>query len=228
MSTADLVGALIGLFLTLSIFSYLLGDNYLFRLVIHIFIGVASAFVVVIAWYNVIWPQLIQPLLYGALTERALTIILLILSLLLLTKAVPSLSNFGRPVMAILVGVGAATAISGAVVGTVIPQVIDSIRLFNLPGSTGSGIGSWSTLFNSGLLLVGTLTTLTYFHFITRTDSKHPGQKTAWLRWFAKAGKFFISITLGAVFAGVLLASLAALVDRLDFIVSLVEKLFNP
>ena len=75
MSTVDLVGALIGLFLTLSIFSYLLGDNYLFRLVIHIFIGVASAFVVVIAWYNVIWPQLIQPCLYGALTERALTII---------------------------------------------------------------------------------------------------------------------------------------------------------
>jgi hypothetical protein len=40
----EFISALIGLVLTLMIFSYLLGDNPLFRFAIYLFIGVASGY----------------------------------------------------------------------------------------------------------------------------------------------------------------------------------------
>jgi hypothetical protein len=41
LTLPDLLGGFVGLLLTLLVFSYLLGDNVLFRITIHIFIGVA-------------------------------------------------------------------------------------------------------------------------------------------------------------------------------------------
>ena len=61
MSLPELVGAGLGLVFTLFVFSYIFGDNALFRIAMSIFVGVASAFAGVVAWYNVIWPQLLRP-----------------------------------------------------------------------------------------------------------------------------------------------------------------------
>ena len=41
----SLIGGALGFLLTLCVFSYLLGDNALFRIAIHIFIGTAAGFV---------------------------------------------------------------------------------------------------------------------------------------------------------------------------------------
>jgi hypothetical protein len=60
---ADPVGALIGFVLTLMVLSYIIGDNFLFRLAIHIFIGVASGYAAVLIISNVIWNQVLVPLL---------------------------------------------------------------------------------------------------------------------------------------------------------------------
>ena len=42
----------------------------------------------------------------------------------------------------------------------------------------------------------------------------------------SKIGEVFIAITLGALFAGVYLAALAALIDRLDFIQTVIVSFF--
>ena len=45
---AELGGLVVGLLLTLSILSYVIGDNPLYRLALHILVGVSAAFAVVI------------------------------------------------------------------------------------------------------------------------------------------------------------------------------------
>ena len=42
--TLDRVATIAGAVLTILIFSYLLGDNFLYRIAIHIFIGAAAAY----------------------------------------------------------------------------------------------------------------------------------------------------------------------------------------
>ena len=128
----DLIGGLLGFLLTLCVFSYLLGDNGLFRFAIHIFIGVAAGFVAATALRSVIFPQLLVPLIGGAPAERLWVLFPLLLSFLLVAKAFPRLSILGSPVMAFLVGVGAAVAVGGALLGTLFPQFQATTQLFNV------------------------------------------------------------------------------------------------
>jgi len=63
ISILDLAGTFLGFVLTLMTFSYVFGDNALFRIAIHIFIGVSAGYAAIIAWYSVIWPQLVMPII---------------------------------------------------------------------------------------------------------------------------------------------------------------------
>lgn len=113
-SLADFVGVFLGFILTLLVFSYVLGDNPLFRLAAHIFIGVSAGYAAVITIYNVLLPQLIFPLIYGGEGETYFSIGMLIPSLFLFAKVTP-LKRAGNWAMAILVGIGAAAAVGGAI-----------------------------------------------------------------------------------------------------------------
>jgi hypothetical protein len=152
LTLADLLGGFVGLWLTLLVFSYLLGDNFLFRIAIHIFIGVAAGFSAVVAFYNVILPQLILPLLSGGQGERLLLLVPLILSILLLAKVSPRLSRWGNVSMAYLVGVGAAVAIGGALMGTLFPQVRATINLFDLQAAQEGGSNIFFQFVNGSII----------------------------------------------------------------------------
>ena len=207
---AEPLGTIIGFVLTLMVFSYIIGDNFLFRLATHIFVGVAAGYAAVLVIYNIIFPMLAQP---GDELVRLGPP--LILGVWLLTKTSPRLSRLGNPVLAYLVGVGAAAAISGALLGTIFPLVDQSTREL-------SGTNALDVIVNGGIILVGTLTTLIYFHYGASptpsgvTKRKTPIEIGAWI------GQFFIAITLGAIFAGVYLAVLTVFIERMrtvwDFI----------
>lgn len=224
LALPDLVGMLVGLVLTLSVFSYIFGDNALFRLAIHIFIGVSSAYVLALAWYSVIWPQLLVPLWLGTQEQRLLAIFPFLLGGLLLTKASPRLAWIGSLPMAYLVGVGVATAIGGAVIGTIFPQVAAAINVFDLElAAQAAGVSTAVQLVNGVVFLLGTLSTLIYFHFGARPRTNQPPQRSAPVEALAWVGQFFIAITFGALFAGVYTAALAALVERWTFIADLIR-----
>ena len=57
----DTLLAALSAVLTLMIFSYLLGDNPLYRLALHIFVGVSVAYLFVLALQAVIIPALSMP-----------------------------------------------------------------------------------------------------------------------------------------------------------------------
>jgi hypothetical protein len=212
---ADLIGALVGFVLTLFVFSYAWGDNPLFRFAVHIFIGVAAGYAVILTLYNVILPQLIFPFFSDNRREMILAVIYLIPATLVLTKMSPRLSSLGTPSMAILVGVGAATAVGGAVLGTLFPQVSTSITLFD-------HFNVWNAIF----ILVGTLTTLIYFQFTTKKTSDKPTSRQQTIQVLSWIGQAFIAITFGALFAGVYLAALSALIERFSFLWSVLSDVF--
>lgn len=217
---ADLIGALIGFLLTIMVFSYLIGDNFLFRLAISIFVGVASGYAAVLILYNVLWYQLLVPLITNPLANLQIIIPSILLGLWLLSKASSRFSRLGSPVLAFLVGVGAATALGGAILGTVVPQVRATTNLLNVQAAGQSG-GSLVAWFLKGLvILIGTVVTLAYFHFGVRARGEQavPQRHPIIEDFLAPAGRLFIAITFGVLFAGVLAASLSALIDRVRFI----------
>jgi hypothetical protein len=217
---ADLAGLLLGFIFTLMIFSYLLGDNPFFRLALHIFVGVASAFALVVVAYNIFWNQLLLPLIEAPMQSMLLLVPLFLGIWLVLTKGFSlRLSRLGNPVMAFLVGVGAAAAIGGSVLGTLFPQMGASAGVFNMQAARLAGINPALYVFNGLVLLVGTISTLLYFHFSARPRPDGPPQRNALLERVAQVGQGFIAVTFGVLFAGVYAAALAALIERLDFVV---------
>ncbi len=230
MNPADLggfLGGVVGFLLTLMVFSYVLSDNFMFRLAIHIFVGVAAGYMFVVALFTVIVPRLITPLLYGGPEQALLALVPLAASLLLLGKATQRLSVLGRPVMAFLVGVGAAVAVGGAVVGTLLPQVSASMNLLNLGAIQQSGQPVALELLNGLIILVGSLATLAYFQFGVRARAGQP-QRPGWLQAVAAVGQGFIAVALGAVFAGIYAAALTALVERWSAILNLIRQFISP
>jgi hypothetical protein len=227
LNMMDWVGTLVGFVLTLCIFSWIIADNGLFRLAIHIFVGVSAGFYVVMILYNLIWPQLIVPFFVGSIQDRLLMVIPLILSGLLLTKVFPRLGVLGNPVMAFLVGVGAAAAVGGAILGTIFPQLIASVNLIDPPTRGQIEINPILGLLNAVIILVGTLSTLIYFQFGVFT--RKPGSPLAsWQRGISWSGQLFIAISLGVLFAGVYTAALTAFVERISSILRIILSFFLP
>lgn len=213
----DLITGGISFLLSLMVLSYLIGDNPAFRVAVYIFIGVSAGYAAAVAWHQVLYPRLIVPLISGNL----LTIIPLVLGLLLLLKLSPRVARLGTPSMAFLVGVGAAVAVSGAVMGTLFPQTWASMNALNF---SDAGQYWLEHLVEGIVILVGTVTTLVYFHFGAKATAAGPqrGKLVNRLSW---VGQGFIAITFGVLFAGVLMAAITALIERLNFIFSFLSSL---
>ena len=222
----DLLGVWVGFGLTICILSYAFGDNIFFRLATSIFIGVAAGFAAISIIYNVLMPQLILPLLDGSNPNRYFLIVPLLLSGLLFLKASQNFSRWANPVIAMLVGIGAATIVGGAIRGTIFPQLSVMINGMDLAEGSGGLSPFIKNFLEGGFLLLGTLSTLIYFHFGTRQKLGQAPHRNSIVEWISPIGKLFIIIALGILFTGVLLASLAAFVDRIQYIWKFVETIF--
>jgi hypothetical protein len=218
---------LLGFFLTLVVLLYLfIGDNPLFRLVSYLFVGVASGYVFVLLIFQVLLPRIELLLQSGDLAFFGLGLVSFVLGALLIFKLWPRTSRLGNLSMAILVGVGAAVAVGGAVFGTIAGQLSSTFALFP---SLGELLGNFDVnvvLIGEGIfVLIGTITTLVYFQFSVRNRTNAPvpanettARRAGALELLATIGQIFIGITLGAMFAGVFTAAISALVERIHFI----------
>lgn len=206
--STDLIAGIISLIFTLLIFSYLLGDNPLFKIAVHLFIGVSSGFIASIVIWQLIVPQIVNPILFGSLAEKILAAIPLLGGLFILLRI------SSRLPLAFMTGTGAAVAVAGAVTGTLLPQVSAVIHAFDLSLAAASNISALEALGNGAVVLIGTALSLAYFHF-----GAHPRPDGSMHRWgliemAAWGGRLFIGIALGAIFAGIYDAALTALIER--------------
>lgn len=222
MASPDLFTGIVAFVLTILVFSYLVGDNPFFRLTMALFVGVAAGYTAAVVWHQVLWPRLFQPLLVGqTLGERSLALVPLALGLLLLGRLSPRTARLGNLPLAFLVGIGAAVAIGGAVTGTLLPQVQASVNLLDWRRAEYPV----ERLAEGVLILIGMATTLIYFHYGAKSTPLGPRRArivelTAWI------GQFFLAISLGVLFAGVMTAAMTALVERLNFLWAFLQQSF--
>jgi len=227
----NLVTGVIGFLFTLLVFSYVLGDNPLFRIAVYIFVGVSSGYIATIAWWQVIMPRLVYPLMSvitsGSMLDLGLILVLFLAAILLLMKASPSLTGMGRIVMAFLVGVGAAVTLAGALMGTLIPQVLGTINAFDMTSASGN-IGLFIEVITNGvIILAGTVLTLAYFHFGASPMADGSMRRLGLIEIMAWGGRIFIGIALGAVFAVVYSAALTSLIERISSLINFITDLLG-
>jgi hypothetical protein len=220
LPVSDLIWGIVGFALSIMIFSYLIGDNPLFRFAVHIFIGVSAGVVAVIVIYQVLYPRLVLPFINGTSEQKLVTFFPLVLSILLLFKVSPRLGKVGHIPSAYLLGVGVAVTIGGTVLGTIFPQSLSTIESFGKQFSASEKL-------EGVLILIATISTLLYFYFGANLEMGKPLKRPAWIEWSAKVGQVFILITLGAIFAGVYVTSISALSERLTTFWDLLSNLIK-
>ena len=216
----EVLSALVGLLLTLMVFSYLIGDNPLFRIAVYLFIGVASGYAATVVWHQVLFPKLSQALA----TFNPLSIVPFLFALSLLAKLLPRISWIGSFAMAVLVGVGAAAALGGALIGTVMPQAQAAIDGFDIFSAANVGEVA-SRLFGGVVMLSGTVFTLASFHFSASRAADGAPKRNRVIEGIAWVGRMFIAITFGALFAGVYVSALTAMIERLSFVLNFIRGL---
>jgi hypothetical protein len=225
MQAADIILGLISCILTIMVLSYLVGDNPLFRVAVFIFVGVSAGYVGAVALYQVILPKVIMPLVREPLVNLPILIVPILLSLLLLAKIVPRIGWLGSASMAFMVGVSAAVAIAGALIGTIVPQFIAAIAPFGLEDTVGVG-SIIENLAEGTIMLLGTVATLAYFHFGVKSSASGTESLNPIMRVLGLIGQFFIAVTFGVLFTGAYAAAVSALIGRMYFIWSYILSFF--
>lgn len=227
MNLLELASILVPAALTLFVFSYLLGDNVLYRLAEHLFVGVALGYALVVAFHSVLAPKLLLPLaeaLRGGNTQQLLLLLVpLILGLLLLLRPVKSLSWLGSLSVAILLGVGAALAIAGALMGTLIPQVNAAADIRLHEPAYGPIVGLASGI----AALIGTIAVLLYFHRSRGNQRGLSGAAEQVVQKVGDAGRWLIVIAFAAILASTFLSRLSLLSGRLEFLIDAVRRLLG-
>lgn len=216
-STLEPVGTFLAFVITLMVLSYVFGDNPLYRLASYLFVGSSAGYIAAVLVKDVILTRLSSVTAGGIATnEITLLGVLAILTILLLGKLNPAFAFIGNLPVAMIVGVGTAVSVAGALFGTLLPNVM------------GLGAGATAGQIPVVMLsLFGTIATLMYFNFTFFRSDSRPKEPPVWMTVFAKIGKFFIMVALGVVFAGVLTASISALVDGFDFFSDMLRIALN-
>jgi hypothetical protein len=214
----EAAGLVVGAILTLLVFSYLLGDNPLYRLALHLFVGALVGYSLGIVLRDILLGMVLAQLL----TNPLAVVVPLVLGILLLFKGFPRQAYAGNFSVAYLVGVGTAVALSGALLGTLVPQIGATGRALS-PASLASSRGG---LLDGLLIVVGTTCTLMVSAFAAR---KRQGLAGAWaqiVRLAAGIGRIFIIFALGVAFAGALTASLSIFIGRIQYLIDVFTDVY--
>lgn len=196
---------IVGAVLTFAVLSYLIGDNAVYRLAMHLLVGVGAAYAVGVAIGQVLAPRMLVPLSRPAEGIGPLVFGLfgLLGCVFLLAKIFPRTAWLGNVAVGTMLGVGAGVAVGGALFGTLVPQTIAAAGSLRSPGGIVIGL----------LLLASTVTTLLAFTY-------RPASRRAPLGAMGLIGRGFLYVALGATFALVFISGASVLVAWLRDLVS--------
>lgn len=197
--TADAVATWVAAGVTLVVLGGLLGERRLFGWTQHLFAGLLTGFLALVATTEVIVPWVIEPLIADPIGRLELW---LAVALVGSAAGAPWLP---RPVAAIPLSIAvaalAAFALGGAVVGTLLPQLAVATPV---PGATA--LATVVGIAGAGVTL---LVLLGFVHGASR--GRVGGAITAVGRWLLLAG-------IGGWLGYLLLSRLVLLVDRIGFL----------
>jgi 4-hydroxybenzoate polyprenyltransferase len=202
---------------TIAIFSFLIKENPFYRLFEHLFMGVATAVGIMSTVKYFIVPDVIDPLFGldvikypdGTLVApyNSANLLLLIpmafgsLYYCILTKR---FSWLAQVVIGFSLGVGAGNAFK-AVLNEMLPQLKDSFRPLYVPDNAFASL--------SNIIFIITLVcSMSYFFFTFKRTENGLVEKTA------ATGRYLMMCCFGAFFGATIMARMALLVERLDFL----------
>ncbi len=225
MSPSELFTLIIGVALTVMVFSYILGDRLFFGIATHILIGVSAGFLALVVIQKIILPYLVKPLANVTDPGFLLALVPLALSILVVLMLFRRGTQAGAIPLAFLGGVLAALAIIGVTRGTLAPQILSMIGRFEPGKLMHEAQPQWSAIVEALMILLGVISVLFAFH--------HRGQAKAgevvrpiFLQGIGSIGQIFIGITFGALFVGLFSTALIALISSLSDIIYFITLWF--
>lgn len=205
---------------TLAIFTFLFKENRLYRLFEHWYIGVAAGLGLIIPIKNYLWPQIIVPLLgldivvYPDGTQskvydyfNLLYILPLAFGCLYYFVYSKRYSWLSKLVIGFALGMSGGIAFKGFF-NEMIPQVVSSFKplvVFN----TGN-LDLLSSF--SNIVFVATILSVMYYFFFSFRPKGSAGQGVA------NMGRWLMMVCFGSFFGSTVMARMALLVERLQFI----------
>ncbi len=225
MSPSELLTLIVGVALTVMVFSYILGDRLFFGIATHILIGVSAAFLALVVMQKVILPYLVLPLAEPNGPGFWLALVPLALSILMILMFFRRGTQAGAIPLAFLGGALAALAIVGITRGTLAPQILSMLGRFEPDQLMREAQPQWSAILGAVMILLGVISVLFVFH--------HRGQSKAgevvrpvFLEGVGSIGQIFIGITFGALFVGLFSSALIALISSLSDIIQFIRLWF--
>lgn len=207
---------------TFAIFSFLWRENSFYRFFEHLFIGVSASFWSLYTVKNLLWPKVLVPMLgldinvYPDGTTSApyntynlLFLLPLLLGALYYTVFSKRFSWLSRLVIGFTMGLAAGASFEGIMTG-ITPQVLGSFKplIVQLP----EGGINYLESFNAIIFVTTLLAVLYYFFFSFGRAGKLPDA----IRGY---GRVLMMICFGAFFGSTVMARMALLVERLQFLV---------
>lgn len=207
-------------FATLAIFSFLYRENPFYRFFEHSYIGIATAIGVVAGIRSFLWPQVFSPLLgynrtpfpdgtFAEPYQEANLLYLIPIGFGLFYYFILSrrLSWLAQIVIGFSLGVSGGLAFKGTA-REFLPQLFDSFRPLYIPGEQ-----LWTNIGNV-VFIFTLITALSYFFF---TFQRRPGGV---IERSAAAGRLMMMGCFGAFFGSTIMARMALLVERLEFLIN--------
>lgn len=222
---AGVIGGAIAALLSLCILSRAVADNPLYRFAQSVLIGTAIGYIAAV----VVRDALVLPidaLIFGAasLEQWAPMIAGLVLGALLITRFGPQWgSHLANYPLALLIGIGAALALMGAVRGTLGPLVLATLRV---PLATGDLAAQSGAV----ILVLLTITTLLAFRYTSRprrAASDGVPRRRALATSLQLAGRGAVLAAFGVFFAAAVTTYISALVGQLAMISAWGEALWG-
>ncbi len=201
----DTIGLIIGFALTLMIFSYVIGDNPFFRLGVNILVGVSGGYAGIVVLDKVILPVFALWWSDPLSVDSLLWLVPILLAFLLILQRLPGFAWLGDNALALLIGVGSAVALVGAITGTLLPQILNFGDNLNF------------NLIEGIVVAILTGCTLLTFYFTGKKTESGEWKRPLWLRSITPIGQTVLMITFGFLFATIISTSLVLLTQRIDF-----------
>ena len=205
-----LIGVWIAAFLTLCIYSFLYHDNPFYRFAEHLFVGISVGYGIVLSYHQGLIPFAWDPF-WEAMTKRQLSgLIKLIpigIGLLFFARLIPGYAWLIRYPIAILMGIFSGLAIPNVMQADIFRQVHGTLTPFaQIHAGTLSGL----EIFGALLMLIGVISTLTYFFF----SVEHRGV----VGGISKVGIVFLMIGFGSAFGNTVMGRVSLLIQRVEFL----------
>lgn len=213
---------LIGGIATLAVFSFLIKENAVYRLFEHLFIGIAAGLGLVVSVKNFLWPKILMPLfgldivVYpdGTLSKPyqpwlLLYILPMLFGLLYYTIYSARYSWLSKLVIGFSLGMGGGIAFKGFF-NEITPQIVGSFKPLLVFDAAGI---DWRSSVSNCIFVFTLISVMFYFFFSFKLKSQLSQKISA-------SGRWLMMVSFGAFFGSTVMARMALLVERLQFLIN--------